>query len=597
MSNGKSSVKTEKKAVNVIENMIDDINYLDHEFTVGDKGKTWDGYIYTYIGNVDEKKNFLDSLPVQIKGRSVHTKKFKEKTEFKVDKVQLKNFKRNDGALYFVVLMNDYDEKVAYYCPLLPYDLNKLLNSTFDDKDEIKIKLKRLKDCNHLEKIVRDFSKDRNEQKKISEFVFNQDKVLINNQPSRLCFYDWNKGQNSLIDYIGKEKYVYQYDAMDNIIGIFCGSIFAVEEKKKISVKNKKSDVLYTDCVFGVSEDVKRLSFGKAFELISNRKENSKNDLMIKGDLKIQVNGTLKERMGQLDFIMDIANDEGFYINNDFYEVKMKEENKAMYSAIHKGYNKINQFLINHNIQKDLNLDMWEDSEIRDLLVWIDAIDNHHPVQINGLDILTIGSIKIKDLRFSAYADKRPEGGFYVYSLWNYGKVDKNTFYTYAEGGHFVKTKNIYSVITEQAYLADDINIDEMKKSFEKYGISENEEVIINYQVLELIKAYDKSKNEQLLEYALYLLDMIEKSEFIEDIAFINKCQIYKRQEVLKTDDKIRLIEIRDLYEDEFYKISTNLLIDNVTEAEIIFSKMSEDKKELYLKFPIAYFLKNSCRV
>ena len=52
-----SSTKTEKRAINKIEDLIDSLDYLDHHLKDGDKGISWDGYISLYHGNIDDKKN------------------------------------------------------------------------------------------------------------------------------------------------------------------------------------------------------------------------------------------------------------------------------------------------------------------------------------------------------------------------------------------------------------------------------------------------------------------------------------------------------------------------------------------------------------
>ena len=51
----KSSKKTEKLAVNKIEDLVHRIENADCKFNVDDTGISWDGDIYLYNGNIDEK--------------------------------------------------------------------------------------------------------------------------------------------------------------------------------------------------------------------------------------------------------------------------------------------------------------------------------------------------------------------------------------------------------------------------------------------------------------------------------------------------------------------------------------------------------------
>ena len=131
-----------------------------------------------------------------------------------------------------------------------------------------------------------------------------------------------------------------------------------------------------------------------------------------------------------------------------------------------------------------------------------------------------------------------------------------------------------------------------MRKIFEDYELLPDEEILLNFQALEIIKAYDYNGNEELLDYAMYLLNKIDKCENLVDIVYINKMQINKRKNFLTDDMKIKLIDIKNKNEDPFYKISVNLLIDNAVEANIIFSQLSEQEQKMFESFPIAKYLK-----
>ena len=131
-----------------------------------------------------------------------------------------------------------------------------------------------------------------------------------------------------------------------------------------------------------------------------------------------------------------------------------------------------------------------------------------------------------------------------------------------------------------------------MKSFFEDYKLMPDEEMLLNLQALEIIKAYDYNNNEKLLDYAMFLLSKIEKYEYIEDIVYINKMQIYKRQNVLDEEMKTKLVDIKERNNELFYKISVDLLIDSKEEAKILFSRLSEKEREIFEKFPIAKYLK-----
>lgn len=576
----KSSKKTEKLAVNKIEDLVHRIENADCKFNVDDTGISWDGDIYLYNGNIDEKENYDISIKTQIKGRTVNLKKLPDKRKFDIDKKDLENYLKEDGTIFLVVLFKDIDNFKIYYAPLLPYNLRLYLKETPNAKDQIQVKVKEVIDYRHLEKILRNFAINKKEQKRISENVFQQGEVSITKDGNEFKVYDWRHKEENIKAFLGEEKYLYKYDELNNITSITCVEICAVTESLKINITNKNGDVFWSTINHTVTKETNKIFFGNAFELDYENK---------KFNLKVQ--GKLSERIKQLSFLKCLFEEKGFCINDGFIPLIITDENIKQYDVLYKIYNKINSFLIKHKITKDLDLDKWNDKDINDVITWISAIDDNKPIKIKGFEISSIGSIQIKDLRFSIFADKRADGGFNVYSIWNSSFENKYIF-TYKDGDKKISTKNWFSILNKQAYASDDVDFDEMRKNFEIYELLPGEEVLLNFQALEAIKAYDYNGNEELLDYAMYLLNKIDKYDDIKDIVYINKMQINKRTNCLNDEMKVKLIDIKNRNEELFYKISANLLIDGLDEANILFSQLSEQDQTLFKSFPIARYLK-----
>ena len=70
-----STKKTEKTALNKIENLLDELETFDYNFVADNTGISWDGYIDLYHGNIDDKGNFDTRIDAQIKGRTTNIKK------------------------------------------------------------------------------------------------------------------------------------------------------------------------------------------------------------------------------------------------------------------------------------------------------------------------------------------------------------------------------------------------------------------------------------------------------------------------------------------------------------------------------------------
>lgn len=440
--------------------------------------------------------------------------------------------------------------------------------------------MKEIKDYRHLETILRNFAINRKEQKRISDNVFQQGEVSITKDGSKFKVYDWRNKENNIKDLLGEEKYLYKYDELNNITSITCAEICAVTESLKINITNKNGNIFYSTVNRTVTKETNKIFFGNAFELDYENK---------KFNLKIQ--GKLSERIQQLSFLKYLFEEKGFVINDAFIPLIITVENKKQYDMQYEIYNKINNFLNNHKISKDLDLDNWNDKDLNDIMTWISAIDDNKPLKIKSFEISSIGSIQINDLRFSIFADKRDDGGFDVYSIWNSSLKTKYVF-TYNEGEKSINTKNWFSILNKEAYASDDVDFDEMRKSFEDYELLPDEEILLNFQALEIIKAYDYNGNEGLLDYAMYLLNKIDKCDNLTDIVYINKMQINKRKNSLTDDMKIKLIDIKNKNEDLFYKISVNLLIDSIDEANIMLSQLETEQQAIFKRFPIAKYLK-----
>ena len=263
----KSSKKTEKLAVNKIEDLVHRIENADCKFNVDDTGISWDGDIYLYNGNIDEKENYDISIKTQIKGRTVTIKRLPDKRKFEVDKRDLENYLKEDGTIFLVVLFKDIDNFKIYYASLLPYNLRLYLKKIQKAKGKIQVKVKEIKDYKHLETILRNFAINKKEQKRISDNVFQQEEVSITKDGTEFKVYDWRNKEDNITDLLGEEKYLYKYDELNNITSITCAEICAVTESLKINITNKNGEVFYSTVNRTVTKETNKIFFGNAFEL------------------------------------------------------------------------------------------------------------------------------------------------------------------------------------------------------------------------------------------------------------------------------------------------------------------------------------------
>ena len=576
-----STKKTEKTALNKIENLLDELETFDYNFVADNTGISWDGYIDLYHGNIDDKGNFDTRIDAQIKGRTTNIKKLQDKWKFDIDKKDLENYNKIDGTLFLAVRFLKNGDFKIYYKSLLPKNITDLLKEQSNAKNEIKVTLKEVKNALDLERICRNFALDKETQKKLSKEIFDHNALSIGNQKLG-TFSTWHRGKFNPLTILGEEKFIYVLDENENIIDVEYAEIKEVVQGLNLTVRNKNGIIYYSTVNHSVELlGSQKLIFGKAFSLSDKPQKFS-----------IHLSGTLKERIKQLNFIKDITKDNGFFIEDHYITLKMKVNNIEKYNKIYDTYLKINNFCQKHNIKKDINIDTWSNKDINDLLIWIDAIDNNEKINIKEWNCSMLGSIQIKDIRFSIFAEKLENNSFRVYSIWNDDRKNHYQFRYGEDDEEAIYTKKFFSILNEQAYLSDDVDINEMEKYYEENPLEDREETLLNFQVLELLKAFDVNQNLKLLDYAKFILEKISVFNGMSDVVRVNFLQTEKRLRNLNEGEISELIEIRNRHNDnKFFKISTNLLIGNLLEAKIIYNSLSEEERNSFGEYPISKFL------
>ena len=576
-----SSKKTEKKAINKIEDLLDELEHFDYDFKADDTGISWDGHIDLYHGNIDDKENFDTRIATQIKGRSTNNKKLENKWKFNIDKRDIENYGKIDGTLFLAVRFLKNGEYKIYYKSLLPKNISDLLKEPTNSKNELKITLREIKDKFHLERICRDFFVDRETQKKLSKDIFNCSAVSIENNGTG-TISTWNSKNFNLLNILGEEKFIYFLDESQTIINVECAEITRVVEGLDIDVTSKNGKLYYT--IINHSTELngnKTISFGKAFTLTYSPQI-----------FYIKLSGTLKERIKQLEFILDTVENNGFIIGSKAITLNMDESEIEKYTKLYETYIKVLEFCEKHNIKKDINLDNWNNKDFHKFLIWIDAIDKKQKIYIKEWNSSMLGSIQVNEVRFSIFAEELTDGSYRIYSIWNDDSKNHYQFRYESDDTDAIYTNNFFSILNKDVYLSDDIDVVEMKNFYNSNELQENEEILLNLQVLEIIKAFDINGKTELLDYAKYLLEKISIYDSVYDVARINYLQIEKRLRNLTENELEELISIRNKNQDKLFNISINLLIGNKNEAKIELKKLSNIEREIFLQYPIAIFLK-----
>lgn len=127
------SIKIEASAFIAVFESINALKHCHPYLAENDKTPSWDGSIYVYDSDDFKKENLKGRIPVQIKGH-LCCDFSKESITYDVDVTDLKNYFNDGGVLFFVVCIDDNDQKQIYYNNLTPVKLKSILEKAKNQK-------------------------------------------------------------------------------------------------------------------------------------------------------------------------------------------------------------------------------------------------------------------------------------------------------------------------------------------------------------------------------------------------------------------------------------------------------------------------------
>lgn len=579
-----STLKTEQKSINRINELIDKIPTAHSNISQNDKSISWDGTIDFYKNaSIEKKENYLFSIDVQVKGRTTPKKKLTDKQKFDVQIVDLENYLKKDGTLLLLVeFKKNLEDFKIYYIDLLPYKINNLLKQVNGKNKKVSVNLFEVKNAKDFEKICHNFQKNKEQQKRMIFSVRDEENINMEN----VTLTKFSVWENDLKNFkpenlVGTYQYFYNYDSNNFPISVNYAMIYNMIKKIPVIISSSDKTIQYNDMELITSVNKELFVFGKSFNIdYTNHTFN------------ITIKGTLKERINAIKFSIQLLEKSFFYVNDKKFvltDFDRKEQKK--FEELLEKYIELEKVLQKHNIYEDIDLDKWTEKDIDEFNIWMDAIENKHELILKSETSL-IGCKKFGTIKISIMATLISDHKFKIETIWNNNMAFKYAF-KYDCNGMELHSNNLFLNLIAEAYEADDINYDEMIKVFDNYSLSDDEYTLMNFQVLDVLKTYDITRNEKLLDYAYYLSKILLKNKSKDyDIHYINYCQILKRKEMLTDESKEKLITIRDNSNQPEIKLSCCLLLDSFLEANLILKNMSEDNIKIFKDYPISRFLK-----
>ena len=576
-----SSTKTEQRAVNALEAIIDEHSTMVHQFNGNDKEMSWDGYIWLYKKNdgAQSKSNFDGRVSVQIKGHNDPQHKFlnSEKISYPVELDDLKAYATEKGVLYFLIFL-DGNQREIFYASLYPSKIADYLEAAQKKGNSGTYNipfLKLEKDAKKLYIIAKQFDDEAKKQGSAYTPLV-QDRIRND---------DFDKIKSITLTVVGAK------DSYNALLRLSSGDICLYG--KTDDDKYPRPMEWIDKSTFFIGKDVhQKISVGEEVFYTQYKCIADSN-----GGMVLVVSPNLEIRLTENKFNFKI-------------QTSLKEVSRDAQFLL--GLKSTNSFIIEgHSFQyTNLNMPLEFEKQLRyivDLFNTLKMIDFDVNIKLSDCtDEQQTQLVKLVNLRLGAY-NSQLQDGLSKY-IWKFGdkcvpllilKKDNeielaNSVYTNKfaiflpcsesknkEGYRFpIFAYHDVDVLANLYYY--DYNA--FRSQIDNAEINEVTSGALLECVLIMINVYDRNSDSHFLVLAEYLLQLLEP--FItEELILLNRLQIKKRTGEFNKDDLDLLNKIDS---DEIHILfGKYVLLGNKIKAQKYFEQFSEEDQSRYKGFPI----------
>lgn len=574
-----SSTKTEQRAVNALEALIDEHSTMAHQFNGNDKEMSWDGYIWLYKKNngTQSKSNFDCRVPVQIKGHNDSQHKFmnKEKISYPVELDDLKAYATEKGVLYFLIFLDDNQRKI-FYASLYPSKIADYLEAAQKKNNSVTFNIPFLKlerDKQKLYIIAKQF--DNEAKKQGSAYTpLVQDRIRID---------DFDKIKSITLNVVGAKD---SYDALLRLpSGDIC--LYGKTNDDKYPRPMEQTD----KSTFFIRKNVnQKISVGEEV-FYSHYKCIADSN----GDMVLVVSSNLEIRLTENKFnfriqtsLKEVSHDARFLLSLKSANFFTIEDNMFQYS--------------NLNMSVELEEQLRYFVDLSDTLKMI-TFDLNNKIT-DYTDVQKRQLVELVNLRLGAY-NSQLQNGLSKY-IWKFGdkcvpllilkkenkielanSVYTNKFNIYLPCNENKKEYRFPLFMYHEVDVLSNLyyyNYDEFRSQIDNVEIDEFISGALLEGALMMINVFDCNFDSHFLDLADYLLQLLEP--FItKELIVLNRLQIKKRFGKFNKDDLDLLNKIES--DETHILFGKYVLLADKTKAQIFFKQFSDEDQSIYEGTPI----------
>ena len=594
-----SSNNIEKKAINALENYLEDSSLIDSNITSNDKEMSWDGNLYIYTKEDIAKKNFLCRIPVQIKGKTLNC--FKDEFSYPIETSDLRAY-LPEGVLYFVIQITPKGKRI-FYCDLYPLTIKDMLKGHNNQKT-ISVKMSQLDmPIAEFEQFLIRFNRDC--KKQVAAVIGNAKSFRIEDlqkQNIRKFNVTIPRQDNAikLFSYLSTHPTFIYAEIQEGVewpIGDMPITMnFSKVMDKPVMVGNRTYFDSIRTTIKGNSMNVE---IGGGLMELSYNIETQRFETIVSFHLKAT---TLKTAINEAEFVLALMEQQQISIGIVDLGISPNAQSEAMckyYKEMLPHWRNLAKALNKIGYNGDLAINDISDTDAKTINILIDIMLK---AQYYDLKDVKSGLVNLEFMNhnFLVWVARREDHKCVI------GNAFDGTVQLQCHLADDVPVPaTIYSYLSSAKLweICDNIDYGGMINAYDH--LPKNEPVIFemaNTDVLEMLKVADKltednTKKLQLLDAAQGLTAWLDENDKVTNMPHaykLNDMQIRKRRNSLTIDDK-RVLNgyIVDSTLQPFIKAGAALLLENQEMFSLLYFQMTEEERKVFDDFPINRWRKN----
>lgn len=565
------------------------MGHIDPHINFDDKIPVWDGTIDIHKNADSNSKDDIEfNLFIQVKSSEHTSNNFNASIKQRIDINDIKLYQKKGGTLLIKVLVGKHKSQI-YFAFLGKIEINKLLDQITETQKSKEIL------CHKAPKEFKELiHKLRSIHLQANHNLISVDKLKENT--------DWEinlscgpmSSNTSPIDWLATNP----TDILVSIPGyseqfyLDSGPTYIFTEQninKTLTVDETEysSTVKFGTNKIGHYIYVKNFLFCQWNDFSNKQKANTIIDIKITPSSSF-----VDEYLNELCFLDAVYKHKHFYIGDVRFNVPNFSISNKKYSDIKSEidfFKKTVHFFEKLNINSHFEFTSLTKEDKRKWIFLVQLFNKETPTPVEDIEI-PFTCFSIGKLKLCFATSKLSNGGFSLYDI--------NNCSSYRVNEYTNETINfpIHSYLFSNGIFPDNLNYMDIISEYQKCNIDKDKLVLVNYDVLNLINEYDKSKNIILLHAAKKLIEWIISQNNINELSSIYSLNLLQIKFRLGTEfsdkDNQFLYTIQDK-NNIIINFASSVLLNDTQRAVYYFNQLKDFEKDDIVQYPIYTLYKN----